>query len=77
MNLPDAIRAANFTGRIRRRGWVTGFWVWWSPEQQSWMYRNAFETMLDPPGSRKLDMNESQGCITPATIVADDWEVAP
>lgn len=54
---------------IRRRGWVDGLWIW-STIALQWQYRSA-----DEPGPRALLTVPMQSCLTPETMLAEDWEV--
>lgn len=77
MTLPDALREAGHGASIRRRSWVAGFRIAWSHAQLRWIYGNMFTpSPLDPATSRELDPFDSQGCLTPMSMIADDWEVA-
>lgn len=79
MTLLDALRASD-TGEpeylpIRRRGWAAGLRIWYSRSSVRWLVMQTDEYGADV---RVLNLCETpcQMCLTPETILADDWELA-
>jgi hypothetical protein len=72
MSIIEIVQYARGGTAIRRASWVPGLRLFWSDSHGGWRYANEFEATLGQ--SRPLIL-QTQGMITPETIVADDWEV--
>lgn len=83
MTFLDALRAAlPAPGRthhlpIRRASWLPGHRIRWIHEANRWAFANLFESdiLCEPYQRRQLDLSRMQGCLTPETMLAGDWEV--
>lgn len=75
MTLTEALRASDTGGPefmpIRRGGWVVGLRIWYSRSSVRWMVQSSDDEIKDLCGI------PTQQCLTPATILANDWELAP
>jgi hypothetical protein len=71
-SMPTATRLHHLA--IRRLCWVGDRRIQWDPRRTAWIFGNAFtpDVMLS---SRELNEHASQGCLTPDSLVAIDWEV--
>lgn len=72
MTLPQALLASDTGGPeflpIRRRVWVSGLGIRYSRSKLTWLV----ETGIGPTGLFGADR---QQCLTPETMLAEDWEV--
>lgn len=72
MTILEALRSADTGGPyyrgIRRRSWLEGLRIWYSRESLHWwcVSDDVAHALCDSP---------TQQCLTPETILADDWEV--
>lgn len=64
---------------IRRLRWQHGRRIQWDAKSTRWKFGNEFQPNLlshdRDPGIRELDAMQSQGCLTPESLTAVDWEV--
>lgn len=64
---------------IRRLCWMHGRRIQWDAKSTRWKFGNEFVPNLlsleRDPGVRELDAMQSQGCLTPESLTAIDWEI--
>lgn len=75
-SMPTATRIHHLA--IRRLCWVDGRRIQWDPRRLRWMFGNPFtpEVFTDVLSNhRELNEHASQGCLTPESLAAIDWEV--
>jgi len=86
MTFLDALRASRACNRpIRQASWCLGHRIQWHAKDGRWVFANRYEPDLllatavtrDDWTHRQLDLSRMQGCLTPETMLAEDWEVVP
>lgn len=83
MTLQEAIRASQPSESrcdhlpIRRAVWAHGNRIQWFPGEIRWKFANSSTTapLTNPRAGIPLELEQSQRCLTPESMLADDWEV--